>query len=447
MAMTLHRKLKTFKIGGVHPDDQKLSSKAPISILPIPKIVRIPIAQHIGAPAKIIVERGDMVKTGQVIATHEGFVSSNIHASVSGRVGIIEDVLDSSGFKHPSVSIRTKGDEWDDSIDRSDTLVEDITFTPKEIVARIMEAGVIGMGGAGFPSHVKLSVPEGKHVDCLIINGVECEPYLTSDHRLMLEKPKEIIVGIKILMKALGVVRAIIGIEDNKHDAVELFRGLLQEEAGITVEPLEVQYPQGGEKQLIQALLNREVPSGGLPSDIGVIVHNVGTTHAVYEAVQKNKPLIERVITVTGKSVKQPSNFLVRIGTPVIDLLVTAGGIPDDTGKIVAGGPMMGKAIADPDVPVAKGTSGILVIPRDEAKRAEVYNCLHCGKCIEACPMGLEPYRLLILSKKGVSQRAKEEHILDCIECGSCSFVCPSNRPILDYIRLGKTQLRNQKKA
>jgi electron transport complex protein RnfC len=308
-----------------------------------------------------------------------------------------------------------------------------------------MEAGVVGMGGAAFPSHVKLTVPEGKTIDHLLINGVECEPYLTADHRLMLEKPKEILVGIKILMKALGVPRAIIGIEENKADAIELFQQLLKNEKQIGVEALEVQYPQGGEKQLIQAILNREVPSGGLPADVGVIVHNVGTTFAVYEAFQKNKPLVERIVTVTGKDVKQPSNFLVRLGTPVIDLIVAAGGIPDNTGKIVSGGPMMGKAIADLEVPIAKGTSGILLIPKDEASRAEVYNCVHCGKCIEACPMGLEPYRLLILSRKGNNKRAKEEHILDCIECGSCAFVCPSNRPILDYIRLGKTQLKKQK--
>ncbi len=445
--MKLHHKLKTFKLGGVHPDDQKISAGVAITPLPLPKVVTIPVAQHIGAPAKIIVQRGDMVKTGQIIATHEGFVSSNIHASASGRIGVIEEVMDSSGFKHTAISIRVKGDDWQENIDLTETLVEEIKLEPKEIVARIMEAGVVGMGGAAFPSHVKLSVPEGKHVDHLLINGVECEPYLTADHRLMLERPKEIIVGIKILMKALGVDKAIIGIEDNKQDAIELFQELLKTETGIAVEALEVHYPQGGEKQLIQALLNREVPSGGLPADVGAIVHNVGTTYAIYQAVQKNKPLIERVVTVTGKSVKQPSNFLVRIGTPVIDLLIAAGGVPEDTGKIVSGGPMMGKAIADLDVPVAKGTSGILLIPKDEASRAEVYNCLHCGKCIEACPMGLEPYHLLLMSKKGNSQRAKEEHILDCIECGSCSFVCPSNRPILDYIRLGKTQIRKQKKV
>lgn len=446
MPTPLHHKLKTFAIGGIHPDDQKLSASVPITPLALPKMVTIPIAQHIGAPARIVVQRGDNVKAGQVIAVHEGFVSANIHASVSGRIGVIEEVMDSTGFKHTAVSIRVKGDDWEESIDRTEDLVEEIKLAPKEIVARIMESGVVGMGGAAFPSHVKLSVPEGKQVDHLLINGVECEPYLTADHRLMLEKPKEIIVGIKILMKALGVAKAIIGIEDNKQDAIERFHELLKNENGISVEALEVHYPQGGEKQLIQALLGREVPSGGLPADVGAIVHNVGTTYAIYQAVQKNRPLIDRVVTVTGKAVTQPSNFLVRIGTPVIDLLIAAGGVPEGTGKIVSGGPMMGKAIADLDVPVAKGTSGILLIPEDEAKRAEVYNCLHCGKCIEACPMGLEPYRLLLMSKKGNSSRAKEEHILDCIECGSCSFVCPSNRPILDYIRLGKTQLRKPKK-
>jgi Na+-translocating ferredoxin:NAD+ oxidoreductase subunit C len=443
--MKIHHKLKTFKIGGVHPDEQKLSASVSITSLTLPKIVTIPIAQHIGTPAKITVQRGDLVKTGQIIASHEGFVSSNIHSSVSGRVGLLEEVMDSSGFKHMAISIRVKGDDWLESIDRSEELVEEIKLEPTEIIDRILEAGVVGMGGAAFPSHVKLSVPAGKNVDYLLINGVECEPYLTADHRLMLEKSKEIIVGIKILMKALKVNKAIIGIENNKRNAITLFQELLQQEEGIAIEALEVQYPQGGEKQLIQALLNREVPSGSLPSDVGVIVHNVGTTFAIYEAVQKNKPLIERIVTVTGKSVKVPSNLRVRIGTPVIDLLLAAGGVPEDTGKIVSGGPMMGKAIASLDVPIAKGTSGILLIPKEESMRAEVYNCVHCGKCIEACPMGLEPYKLLILSKKGNSTRAKEENIKDCIECGSCSFVCPSNRPILDYIRLGKTEARKIK--
>jgi Na+-translocating ferredoxin:NAD+ oxidoreductase subunit C len=442
-----NHKRKTFRLGGVHPQDMKLTDHVSIEPLPLPKYVVIPVIQHKGAPANISVHAGDTVRVGQVIAEHEGFVSSNIHATVSGTVTDISNTLDASGFKHTAITIQREGDSWVESVDRSEKLETEIRLGPKEIVARIMEMGVVGMGGATYPSHVKLSVAEGKQVDHLIINGVECEPYLTADHRIMLEKPREIIVGIRILMKVLGVEKAIIGIEDNKRDAIELFEKLLKDEKGITVEALVVQYPQGSEKQLIQALLDREVPSGGLPADVGVIVHNVGTTFAIYEAVQKNKPLIERVVTVSGKHVRHPANFMVRLGTPIQDLLVAAGGIPDNTGKIVSGGPMMGKAVGDLNVPVTKGISGLLLIPEDESKRAESYNCVHCGKCIEVCPMGLEPYRLLLLSKKGNSERAKEEHVLDCIECGSCAFVCPSNRPILDYIRLGKTQVKKLNKA
>lgn len=443
--MGLLNKLKSFRTGGIHPQEYKLSNHVPITPVPLPKMVTIPITQHIGKPAKIIVERGNMVKTGQVIAVHEGFVSANIHATASGRVGVIEEVMDSTGFKHTAINIRVKGDDWIEDIDQSDAVVEDIPWSPKEIVDKVMAGGLVGLGGAAFPAHVKLTVPEGKHIDTLIINGVECEPYLTADHRLMIEKSDELIVGVRILMKALNVTQAIIGIENNKADAIDLLRQKAKKHPGISVEPLKVQYPQGGEKQLIQALLDREVPSGRLPADVGVIVHNVGTTFAIYEAVQKNKPLIERVVTVTGKDVATPANFLVRIGTPVADIVAAAGGLPAHTGKVVSGGPMMGKALADLNVPVAKGTSGILIIPEAEAKRAEVYNCLHCGKCVEVCPMGLEPHHLMLLSKKGDAEKAGAEHILDCIECGSCSWVCPSNRPILDYVRLGKNNVKKMK--
>lgn len=441
----LFNNLKTFRKGGIHPPDEKLSASAVISTLPLPKLVNIPVSQHLGAPARIVVERGEMVKTGQVIAVHEGFVSANIHASVSGRVGVIEEAIDSSGFKRTVVPIRVKGDDWMDSIDRSPDIKTEIVATPEEIVKKVMEAGVVGMGGAAFPSHVKLTVPEDKHVDHLIINGVECEPYLTADHRLMLEFPNEIVVGIRLLMRALHVEKAIVGIENNKMDAIEAIKEACKTYPEITVEPLAVQYPQGGEKQLIQALLNREVPSGKLPADVGAVVHNVGTTFAVYEAVQKNKPLIERIVTVTGKHVANPANLRVRIGTSVSELIEAAGGLPDDTGKVVSGGPMMGKALAQIDVPIAKATSGILIVPREEAKRTQVYNCLHCGKCVEVCPMGLSPHYLMVLGQRGEIDKARDEHILDCIECGSCSFVCPANRPILDYVRLGKTRLKKAK--
>lgn len=447
MLKELTNKLKTFHKGGVHPEENKLSAGVAIEALPLPKSVTIPISQHIGAPPKIVVERGQDVKVGDVIAVHEGFVSANIHSSVSGKIGKIDEVMDSSGYKRMAINIRVKDDEWSETIDRTPDLVKEINLNSVEIINKIMESGVVGMGGAAFPSHVKLSIPEGKHVDTLIINGVECEPYLTADHRVMLEKPHEIMVGTQVLMKALDVEKAIIGVENNKKDAIDLLRKVATEYSGISVEALRVQYPQGGEKQLIEALLGREVPSGGLPADVGAIVHNVGTTYSVYLAVQKNQPLVERIVTVTGKSLKKPSNFLVRIGTPVEELINAAGGLPDDTGKVVSGGPMMGKALNDLTVPIAKATSGILIIPDDESKRAQEFNCVRCGKCIEACPMGLEPYQLLLLSREGKYEEAREESVMDCIECGSCSFVCPSNRPILDYIRLSKTKIKKAKSA
>jgi Na+-translocating ferredoxin:NAD+ oxidoreductase subunit C len=433
-------------MGGVHPADNKLSAGVAIQDIPLPDKVIVPVVQHVGAPANIIVQVGENIKAGQVLAAHEGKVSANVHASVSGKIESIQNTLDNSGFKHTAITIVREGDDWLENIDRSDVLVEAITLDSKEIKARVLEMGIVGMGGAAFPAHVKLNRAENFPVDQLIINGIECEPYLTSDHRLMLEKPKEIMVGIRILMKALGVANAIIAIENNKQDAIEGFRKLIKNQPGITVEALKVQYPQGSEKQLIQALLKREVPTGMRPVHVGVIVHNVATTYAVYEAIQKNKPIIERVVTVSGKTVKHPSNFLVRMGTPVLNVLLAAGGIPPHTGKVVSGGPMMGKALANVQVPITKGMSGILVIPEKDSKRTEVYNCVHCGKCIEACPMGLEPYRLLVLSKAGNAERAKAEHVLDCMECGSCAFVCPSNRPILEYIRLGKTTVKKLNK-
>jgi electron transport complex protein RnfC len=294
------------------------------------------------------------------------------------------------------------------------------------------------MGGATFPSHVKLSPPPGKICDVLIINGVECEPYLTSDHRIMIEKGDQLVVGIHILMTALKAKRAIIGIENNKPDAIKHLTDLTSNENDIEVQPLKVQYPQGGEKQLIDALIKRQVPSGKLPIEVGAVVHNVGTVFAVYEAIQKNKPLIERVITVTGPNISKPSNFLTRIGTPVSELIEASGGIPDNTGKVIGGGPMMGKALVNLDVPVTKGSSGILVLPHEEAHRKPVENCMRCSKCISACPMGLEPYLLMIETEKELWERSEEDKIMDCIECGSCSFTCPAHRPLLDYIRLGK---------
>ncbi len=432
--------VKTFPMGGVHPAENKLTADKPIEKLEVPKQVAIPISQHIGAPAKPVVEQREKVKVGQVIATSSGFVSANIHATIAGTVAKIDKVMDSTGYKRDAIIIKTgkEEEEWADGIDLSDDLVKDFTLGKDEIIKKVAEAGIVGLGGATFPSHVKLSVPKGRKADHLIINGVECEPYLTADHRLMLEKGEEIIVGARILMKALEVDKCIIGIEKNKPDAIEKMAELTADEQGITVQPLKVQYPQGGEKQLIKAALNREVPSGGLPIDVGVVVHNVGTAFAVYEAIQKNKPLVERVVTVTGKDVSKPANFLVRIGTPVSHLIDAAGGIPENTGKVISGGPMMGKALNSVDIPIAKGTSGILLIPNEEAKRGKMKVCIRCSKCVDVCPMGLEPYLLMTLTQKELFERVEEDKAMDCIECGSCSFTCPSDRPLLDYIRLGK---------
>ncbi|WP_010664618.1 electron transport complex subunit RsxC [Marinilabilia salmonicolor] len=430
--------LKTFSIGGIHPADRKISADKSIEVLPLPKRVVVPVAQHIGAPAKTEVKKGDLVKAGQVIAKSGGFVSANIHSPVSGKVFKLDEVVDASGYRKPVVIIDVEDDEWEESIDRSETLKTEITISSEEIVKKVGEMGIVGMGGATFPAHVKLAPPPGKKCEVLIINGVECEPFLTSDHRVMLEKGDELIVGIRILMKALKVDRAVIGIENNKPDAIKHLSQLADKEQGIEVQPLKVQYPQGGEKQLIDAVTGRQVPSGKLPIEVGAVVHNVGTTLAVYEAVQKNKPLIERVVTVTGPGVSKPSNFLARIGTPVSQLIEAAGGLPDNTGKVIGGGPMMGKALSNLEVPVTKGSSGILVFPHEEAHRKPMENCIRCGKCVSVCPMGLEPYLLMIETEKELLDRAESDNIMDCIECGSCSFTCPATRPLLDYIRLGK---------
>ncbi len=433
--------LKTFSLGGVHPAENKRSANSPVEVLPVPPVVSIPLAQHIGAPAQALVKKGDEVKVGQVIAQSAGFVSANIHSPVSGKVAKVDQVVDASGYRKAAIIINTEGDEWVEDIDRSAILVKEITASPEAIVKKIGEAGIVGLGGATFPAHVKLSPPPGKTCDVLIINGVECEPYLTSDHRLMLEKGEELLVGIRLLMTALNVKEAIIGIENNKPDAIAHMEKLASEYEGIRVQPLKVQYPQGGEKQLIDACMGRQVPSGKLPIEVGAVVHNVGTAYAVYEAVQKNKPLIERIVTVTGLSLARPANFLTRIGTPISALIEAAGGLPDDTGKIIGGGPMMGKALTSTEIPVTKGTSGVLLMPQPLASRKPVDPCIRCAKCVGVCPMGLSPYLLMPLAERAIWDRAEEENVMDCIECGSCSFTCPSSRPLLDYIRLGKAKV------
>ena len=439
--------LRTFRIGGIHPPENKLSAGKPVEVLPIPSQVVIPLGQHIGAPATATVKKGDEVKVGTIIAQAGGFVSANIHSSVSGKVLKIDNVYDSSGYPKPAVFISVEGDEWEEGIDRSPAIVKECNLDAKEIVAKISAAGIVGLGGATFPTHVKLSPPPGNKAEILIINAVECEPYLTSDHVLMLEHGEEIMIGVSILMKAIQVNKAVIGVENNKKDVIVHLTKLATAYPGIEVMPLKVQYPQGGEKQLIDAVIRKQVKSGALPISTGAVVQNVGTVFAVYEAVQKNKPLVERIVTVTGKKLSRPSNLLVRIGTPIAALIEAAGGLPENTGKIIGGGPMMGRALLSPDVPVTKGSSGVLILDREEAVRKPMRDCIRCAKCVGVCPMGLNPAFLMRDTLYKSWETAEKGNVVDCIECGSCSFTCPANRPLLDYIRQAKKTVMGIQRA
>jgi len=431
---------KTFKIGGIHPADNKLTKDCPTVVLDPPKQAVFPLSQHIGAPAVPVVQKGDTVKVGTLIAQAGGFVSANIYSSVSGKVAKIDSVLDASGYRKPAIFIDTDGDEWEPSIDRSADIVRECSMSAQEILDRIKEMGIVGLGGACFPAHVKLMPPKDTKIDFLIINAVECEPYLTSDHRLMLEHPEEILIGVSIMMKVLSVDKARIGIEANKMDAVKLLTEKAAGYKGIEVVPLKMRYPQGGEKQLIDALTDRQVPAPpAIPANVGTVVQNVGTVYAIYEAVQKNKPLFERIVTVTGKSVKNPCNLKVRMGTPISQLIEYAGGLPEDTGKLISGGPLMGRPLLSAEVPTVKGTSGVLMLPESESVRKEERNCIRCAKCVSACPMGLEPYLLATASEHSDWAAAEEAMIMSCIECGCCQSTCPSARPLLDWVRLAKT--------
>ena len=433
--------MRTFRIGGIHPPENKLSAGKKITALAAPKQVIIPLSQHIGAPAQAVVKKGDMVKVGTLLAKAGGFVSANIHSSVSGKVNKIDNAIDASGYQRPAVFIDVEGDEWEETIDRSEALVKECNLSAKEIIDKIAAAGVVGMGGATFPTQVKLMPPPGSKAEIVIVNAVECEPYLTADHSLMLAKGEQILVGVTILMKAVGVNRAVIGIENNKPDAIAHMQKLAVQYPGVEIMPLKVKYPQGGEKQLIDAVIGKQVKSGALPISAGAIVQNVGTVYAVYEAVQKNKPLFERVVTVTGKAVKEPSNFLVRMGTPISVLIEAAGGMPENTGKIIGGGPMMGKALISAEVPVCKGSSGILLMTKEESVRKPMHDCIRCAKCVSACPMGLNPAFLMKATVYQNWEMAEKENIQDCIECGSCSYTCPAYRPLLDNIRVGKAKV------
>lgn len=435
-------KLHTFKIGGIHPEENKITAEMPTQMAELPKQAIFPLSQHIGAPAKPVVQRGDKVKVGTLLAEAGGFVSAPIYSSVSGTVAKIDEEFDATDYRKPVIIVNVEGDEWEESIDRGDkleTLADHPELTPEEIVNRVQAAGVTGMGGAGFPTHVKLCPPPTAKAECIIVNAVECEPYITSDYRLMMEHPDEIIIGLELLMKAAKVERGYIGIEENKPEAIKLLTEKTANDSRIEVIPLAQKYPQGGEKQLVDAVIHRQVPAPpAIPVNVGAIVQNVGTTFAVYEAVMKRKPLIERYTTVTGKRIKRPGNFLVRIGTPFSQLIEACGGMPEGNNKVLAGGPMMGKAVISLNTPVCKGTNSITVISGDEAHRKKVQPCIRCAKCVSVCPMGLEPYLIATLSAFKEYERAESEDIVSCIACGSCQYTCPSGRPILDNILQGK---------
>ena len=435
-------KLKTISMGGVHPEENKITAEVATVVAPLPQQAIFPLSQHIGAPAKPVVNRGDKVKVGTLIAEANGFVSAPIYSSVSGTVLKVDTAIDATGYRKPAIYINVEGDEWEESIDRSETLEtldKHPELTPEEIVNRIKVAGVTGMGGAGFPTFIKLCPPPTAKAECVILNGVECEPYITSDYRLMMEHADEILVGLDLLMKGAKVERGYIGIEDNKPEAIKLFEQKTANDPRIEIVALAKKYPQGGEKQLVDAVINRQVPAPpAIPVNVGAIVQNVGTAYAVYQAVMKHKPLFERYTTVTGKQLKNPGNFLVRMGTPMRELIDLCGGMPEGDNKVLAGGPMMGKSVVSTDVTVCKGTNSITILTDADAHRKAAQPCIRCGKCVSACPMGLEPYLLATLSSFKEWERLEAEQVTSCISCGSCQFTCPSHRPILDNILQGK---------
>jgi electron transport complex protein RnfC len=426
---------------GIHPNDAKgLTENIPVENASLPKRVVIPLIQHIGAPAKAEVNIGDEVKRGQVLGSPASFVSAPVHSSISGKVVAISDFPQPTGRTITSIVIESDGK--DESVIFEDD-PDYLGLSAEEIKDRIKNAGIVGLGGAAFPTNVKLSPPKEKPIDTVILNGAECEPYLTADHRLMVERPGEIVNGLKIIMKALGVSDGYIGIESNKPEAIKAMERATSNEQNIKALSLKVKYPQGAEKMLIKAIKGREVPSKGLPMDVGVVVQNVGTALAAYEAVRFNKPLIERVVTVTGSGIKVPKNLMVRVGTLFSELIEQCGGLTDKAAKVISGGPMMGFAQWSLDVPVVKGTSGILVLTEDECISSDEYSaCIRCGSCIDICPMGLNPSMLSILSEKGFYEETKDYDIFDCFECGSCAFVCPSNRPMVQFMRLAKSQIK-----
>lgn len=430
--------LLTFKKGGIHPPDKKeLAKGSPVMQAKVPQKVVVALRQHAGAASKAIVSIGQEVKKGELIGEPAGLVSAAVHSPVSGKVTAIEEFTNQAGKMTASVMIENNGkEEWTALKDNPDYM----SLPPDALREKIKAAGIVGLGGAAFPASVKLSPPKEKPIDAVILNGAECEPYLTADDRLMIEKSFEVIEGLKVMMRILGVNKGYVGIENNKPEAIEKMKAAAEKKPDVEICALEVKYPQGAEKMLIKAATGRDVPPRRLPMDAGVVVNNVGTAFAIYEAARYGKPLIERVVTVTGEGINKPANLMARIGTPISELVEECGGLKKGVAKVISGGPMMGTALSSLDAPVTKGTSGILALLEEGLMHIDDFKpCIRCGRCIDACPMGLMPSMLSILSEKSHYEETKEYNLFDCFECGSCTFVCPSKRPIVQFIRLAKS--------
>lgn len=438
-------KLLTFK-GGIHPSYRKeCTEKKALKRAESPKVVYIPLQQHIGSPSNPIVKVGEYVKLGQKIGEKQGIVSSNVHSSVSGKVIAIEEHEIPGGRGLCIIVENDFREELHESVKSKGSLE---SLSKEEIISIIAEAGIVGMGGATFPTHVKVSPPPDKKIDVVILNGAECEPYLTADHRLMLENPEDVVFGLKALMKALNVKKGYIGIEVNKLDALEAIKKEAQKYSDVEVIPLEVKYPQGAEKQLIYACTGREVPSGGLPMDVGVVVNNVATAAQIAQAINTGMPLIERITTVTGSCIKEPNNLIIKMGTLISEIVEQCGGLKEDKklGKVIMGGPMMGIAQYTMDIPINKGASGVLFLDEKESHKSKPQNCIRCGKCVDVCPAFLQPLYISAYSLKNDFDSAEKFRPLDCIECGSCSFVCPASRPLLQSCRNAKREIRAKKR-
>ncbi|MBD5200546.1 MAG: electron transport complex subunit RsxC [Bacteroidales bacterium] len=437
--------MKTFRKGGIHPAADKLTADAPITDVTPTSLIRLMLSQSIGAPAKCIVKPGDTVAPGQMIAEAAGFVSAPVHSPVAGTVKRIESVRNPKGLWQESVVIEIDSDASQQPPSQPRTAKEMNDLSPADIIKEVGEAGIVGLGGATFPTRVKLSVPDGKKADFILLNGAECEPFLTCDDALMRESPEEILKGTLLLMKATSAPKAIVGIEENKPQAIKAMRSAASAYPEISIVVLRKKYPQGSEKQLIEALTGRKVPPGALPIDVGAIVDNVATAFAVWEAIALRRPLTHRIVTVTGPSLTNGGNFRAPFGIPFSDLIEVAGGLPEDTGKVISGGPMMGQAAADLSAPTTKGTGGILILPESMSERKEAGPCIRCANCVSACPMGLEPYLLMLQAQNSLWADTKEHSAMACLECGCCSYICPAHRPLLDYIKLAKTHIRRDK--